>query len=188
MPRKKGNKEISINEKYLKLARRLFRYERFKRLDNCLFSIIQNEIELIAQAIDDIPEEIDCNLLKLAIENIIISNTLDYIGYSSCFNCKHHLQTIFKSQGGKDCPYINRFGDYININAHKICPQYILDEDEFNRVSSDIDNQISIMQKKYNIDTNKVRKIINYHVKNFLTELKEIPSYIDLRQNSEIWQ
>ena len=44
------------------------------------------------------------------------------------------------------------------------------------------------MQKKYNIDTNKVRKIINYHVKNFLTELKEIPSYIDLRQNSEIWQ
>lgn len=83
---------------------------------------------------------------------------------------------------------MNKFGDYIYSNAHKICPQYVLNINEFNKVLSDVDNRINIMKKKYDINADKVKKIINYHVKKFLTELKEIPPHIDSKQNSGIWQ
>jgi len=122
------------------------------------------------------------------IEDMIISDILENTAQSLCFNCRHYIQIILKFRGKKNCPYMNKFGNYIHSNAHKICPQYILDENGFNRVLSDVDNRINIMKKKYDINANKVKKIINYHVKKFLTELKEIPSYIDSMQNSGIWQ
>jgi len=191
MPQKERNEEISIKDKHFKLAHRLFLYEKLKKLNNCPSLIIQNQIELIAQAIDDIPEEINCDLLISMIEDMIISDILGNTTQSSCFNCEHYIQIILKFRGKKNCPYMNKFWNYIHSNAHKICPQYILDENEFNKVLSDVDNRINIIKKKYDINADKVKKIINYHVKKFLTELKEIPSHIahiDSMQNSGIWQ
>jgi len=57
MPQKEENEEISIKDKHFKLAHRLFLYEKLKKLNNCPSLIIQNQIELIAQTINDIPEK-----------------------------------------------------------------------------------------------------------------------------------
>ena len=158
MPQKEKNEEISIKDKHFKLAHRLFLYEKLKKLSNCPSLIIQNHIELIAQAIDDIPGEINCDFLISMIEDMIISDILEDAAQSSCFNCRHYIQIILKFRGKKDCPHINKFGSYIYSNAHKICSHYILDENEFNKVLSNMNNKISIMRKKYDIDVNKVKK------------------------------